>query len=105
LWRSWGYLPKSHKIGVPSATQAQLGYQSSIPIDVLAAKIIQQAPSLPDQHQQAPATVVVVAVGAEMVGKVVDPLGEQSHLNLGRAGVTIVLAEFLDDLLRCLHDA
>src|SRR5690349_23603672 len=38
-------------------------------------------------HQQAPARVVVLRMRAEVLGELVDPLGEQGDLDLGRAGV------------------
>jgi hypothetical protein len=42
---------------------------------------------------------VVLAVGLEVVGQVVDALGKHRHLNLGRPGIIVVGLVFLDQRL------
>ena len=39
----------------------------------------------------------IVFVGAEMISKSVNPLGEESNLHLGRTGIIIMRAELGDD--------
>src|SRR5665213_1103652 len=45
---------------------------------------------------------MVLAVGAQVLGELVDALGEQGHLDLGLAGVGVALAELGDQLLLAL---
>src|SRR5690606_30128594 len=56
-----------------------------------------------DQHEQPAPAVVVLPVLAQVLVEVVDALGEQRDLDLGRAGVVLVLAEALDDLALLLR--
>src|SRR5215207_5989673 len=46
--------------------------------------------------------MVVLLVGAQMLGEVVDPLGQHGDLDLGRTGVRVALAELRDQLLLAL---
>ena len=46
--------------------------------------------------------MVVVVVIFQVFGEVVDPLSEEGNLHLGRASVTFVGGELLDDTLLCL---
>ncbi len=48
---------------------------------------------------------MIALVGAKMLGEVVDPLGQQGNLHLGRPCVALVMAEFGNDLLGGLHNA
>ena len=49
----------------------------------LAGQVVEQAPAMTDEGQQAPPTVVVLLVHPQVLGQVVDAIGEQSHLHLG----------------------
>ena len=52
-----------------------------------------------DEHEQPAARVVVLRVRAQMLGELVDPLGEQRDLDTGAPGVVVVVAELRDELL------
>jgi len=54
--------------------------------------------SLAHQLEQATSGVVVLLVGLEVLGELTDALGEERDLHLGRTGVAVVGAVFLDDL-------
>jgi hypothetical protein len=74
------------------SSQAQLDDETSISLYVLATKVVEKPPTLTDHQKQATPTVVVVFVLSKVFCQVVDPLGEQGHLNLRRAGVAVVCA-------------
>ena len=63
------------------APQAQLGDEASIPIHVLTTQIVEK-PSTPTDHQeQTTTTVMIMLVVTKMFSQMVDPLGEERHLN------------------------
>jgi hypothetical protein len=63
--------------------------QRTIAVDVLALQVIQHLATLADHLEQAATRVMILGVGLEMIGKVVDARGQQRDLNFGRAGVTL----------------
>jgi hypothetical protein len=67
---------------LPSAPQAQLGDEAPVALHVLTTQVVEESPALTDHQQQTTTAVVVVLVVSKMLGQMVDPLGEQSHLNL-----------------------
>ncbi len=69
--------------------RAVLGY-------ALARDVVQKATTASDQDQETPTAVVVLLVIIEVTIEMVDPMGEQSHLDLGRARVIRVLLEIID---------
>src|SRR5690606_34562646 len=54
--------------------------------------------SAPDHLQESPPRVMVLLVGLQVLGELVDPLGEDRDLHLGRARVGLVAAVAVDDL-------
>src|SRR5262245_57442049 len=78
-------------------TDAQPFDQLLVPADVLALQVVEQAAALADELEQPAARVVVLLVGLEVLGELVDPLREQGHLHLRRPGVLLVRPELLDD--------
>ena len=77
--------------------QTQLSDQGTITVDVLLLQIGQQIAAAADHLEQAAAAVVVMLVGLEMLGQVVDACGEQRDLNLRRTGVALVQGGLSDD--------
>ena len=77
--------------------QTQLGDEGTVTVDVLLLQIGQQVAAAADHLEQAAAAVVIVLVGLEVLGQVIDASGQQSDLNLGRTGVTLVQGGLLDD--------
>src|SRR5438270_741686 len=90
------------------AAQAELADESVIPFDVSTLEVVEQAPALRDHLEQPPARVVVLLVSLEVLGQLVDALGEQSDLHLRRAGVAFVRPVLVDDAFlyfrRCRHN-
>ena len=81
------------------STQAEVRDQGAVALQVGALQISEQAAALADHHQQAPAGMVVLRVGAQVLGELVDALGEQRDLDLGGPGVAIGPAVLADQLL------
>src|SRR4051794_29360305 len=82
----------------PLSTKAELADQRAVALEIVLLEIVEEATAATDEHQQAAARVVVVLVLAQMLGQVVDAMRQQRHLDLGLAGVVLVLAEPRDDL-------
>ena len=53
-----------------------------VALDVCTLQIIEQTAALRDHLEQAPPRVVILLMDFEMFGELVDPLAEQSYLNL-----------------------
>src|SRR5205085_11895698 len=83
------------------AAQAELLDEGAVALEVVLLQVIQEATALPDELEQPPPRVMVVLVGAQMLGQVVDPLRQHRDLHLRRAGVGIAAAVLRDDLLLC----
>src|SRR5215210_4463209 len=64
--------------------------ERSVGRQVASLEIGQQAAASSDHLEQAAAAVMVLQVGPEVVRQGIDPLGEQCHLYLGRAGIGFV---------------
>ena len=71
-------------------TDAKLGNDSTITLDVVLGDIVQQTTTLTDELEQAHAAVVVLLVHLQMLGELVDALGQDGDLDLRRAGVGLV---------------
>src|SRR5213592_1919265 len=97
---------RSSGAGVPGATiptrrlpaQAELANQRAVALEVLLLQVVEQAPALADQHEQAAARMVVLLVVAQVLREVVDALGEQRDLDPGVARVLRGGAELRDEL-------
>ena len=81
------------------------GDQGAVPLNVLLGQIVQKAAALTDHLVQAATAVVIVGMNLQVLGELIDPLGEDSHLNLGGSGVSGMGAVGLDNggLLIFLH--
>jgi hypothetical protein len=56
--------------------------------------VLKHTAALTNQNQETPLAGLVFFKLFAVLGKLVNPLGEQRNLNLGRAGVLFVLSEF-----------
>ena len=81
------------------AAQAELRDKGAVALQVGSLQVAEQATALADHLQQATAGVVVLAVVAQVLGELVDALGEQRDLDLGRAGVAAGAPVLADQLL------
>ena len=78
-------------------TDTQLSDQGTVTVDVLLLQIGQQVTAAADHLEQTTAAVVVVLIGLQVLGQVVDAGSQQSDLNLRRTGVTLVDGCLSDD--------
>src|SRR5256885_10767861 len=67
-----------------------------VPIGVLAVEVIQQAPALPDHHEQPTSGAVVFDVFLQVLGQMVDALCQQGNLNIRRPRVAFVSSKFFN---------
>ena len=78
-------------------TDAQLGDDGAVALDILGHQVVQQLAALTDHLIQAAAAVVVVDVHLQVLSELVDAGGENGDLHLGGAGIGLVGAVGLDD--------
>lgn len=85
--------------------QLELLRECEIAVVIRGLQVIQQPAALADHDQQAAARAVILEIGLEMAGEVIDALGEQGNLHVGGAGVLGVNLVVGDDLLLklCFH--
>ena len=72
---------------------------SPVTLDIGGLEIVQKSAPLTDHLEQAAAGMIVLLVLLKMSGEVIDALSEESDLNLGRAGVTLMQGMGGDDLV------
>src|SRR5689334_6646132 len=77
-------------------TETQLLDQRAIGWQIAASEVLEKPASRPDHLEQPPATVMVLRMGAEVIGERVDPLRQERDLDPGRAGIGLVPAVFGD---------
>src|SRR5689334_20549739 len=73
--------------------------QLAVAIEVLVLEVVEQPTALADQLEEATTRVVVLLVRLEVLGEVVEALGQERDLDLGRPGVAVVGRVLLDDVL------
>src|SRR5690606_26820746 len=81
-----------------SAPQAEPRDEVLVGLVVRTFQVGQQALALTHHHQQPAAAVVVLLVSLQVLGELLDALGQHRDLNCSGAGVLGVLAEVLGDL-------
>ena len=79
-------------------TDAQLGDDGAVALDVVLRHIVQQTAALADHLEQAHTAVVVLLVHLQVLGELIDALGEDGDLDLGGAGVALMGLVGLDDV-------
>ena len=75
----------------------QMADDFAVMVGVPLSQVVQQTATLADQHEETAARVVILRVGLEVLGQVRDPFRKESDLDFGRAGITGLAGEFLDD--------
>src|SRR5262245_48251821 len=71
--------------------------QGLVALDVDPLQIIELPAALAHQLEEATAGVVILLMSLEVLRELLDALGKERDLHLGRAGVLVVSAEFFDD--------
>ena len=91
-----------HRAGRPYASLAtenvllaelQFASDRHVAIVIRFVEIIEQTPALADHLQQSAAGTVILVVLLQMLSEVIDPLGQQSNLNVGAPGIAVMHAE------------
>src|SRR5579862_212780 len=70
--------------------QSKLSDELAIPLEVRPLHVVEDSATAPDHLEQTTAAVVVLGVQAEMIGEIVDSLGEERYLELGRTAIGLV---------------
>ena len=69
--------------------QPELLDEGAVALEVVLLKVVQEPATAADEHEQPAAGVMVLLVGAKMLGELVDALGEQRDLDVGVPGVLV----------------
>ena len=80
----------------PLATKTKLADDGAITLDIDVLEIVQEATATPYEHQKATTTVVILLVHLEVGRQVIDPIGKQGNLHLGRTRIVVALGELFD---------
>ena len=80
-------------------SQAELLNDCSVTLDILLLQVCEHAAALAYHLQQTTTGMIVLLMGLEVLGKVVDALGEKSDLNLGGTGIALMKGKPGDDLV------
>ena len=80
-------------------SQSELADDRAVTLDISLLQIVQKVSSVTDHLLKTAAAVEVLFVGLEVLGQVVDAVGENRDLNLGRSCVAIVKLVSFNDLL------
>ena len=80
-------------------TKTEFLYDCTVALNVLLLEVTEKVSSVTDHLKHTAAAVMVLGVSLEVLGEVVDSLGENSDLNLGRTGVALVSSIGGDDFL------
>ena len=78
-------------------TDAELGNQRTVAVDVLLLEVRQHGTALADHLEQAAAGVVVLLVDLEVLSELLNARGQDGDLDLRRTGVGRVGAVCLDN--------
>jgi hypothetical protein len=62
----------------------------AVAVDIRPLHVIEQAATLSDHPEEPTATVMILFVGAEVVGQIVDAIREERDLNASRPAVGVV---------------
>ena len=69
---------------------AELRDERTVTLDVGLLQVRKQVASVTDHHQKPAAGMVVLFVGLQVLGQIVNPLREHRNLDLRRAGVALM---------------
>src|SRR5690606_38249492 len=78
------------ELAAKSPAQAEPLDEAAVAVDVHLLQVAEESATLADEEQEPPAGVVVVLVGLEVLGEVLDALRQHRDLDLGGTGVALV---------------
>ena len=70
-----------------TSSHSETGDQPPVPLDVVVLHVVEQPAAAANEHEEPTTTVMVFLVDLQVLGEVVDPLGQERNLDLGRARV------------------
>jgi len=85
------------------SADAQIVDDGTVALNVVAAHIIEQSAAAPDQHQQTATRMVILLVNLQVLGEVLDAMGEQADLNFRTSRVGVMQFVLLDQLFFVLR--
>ena len=77
--------------------------QLAVSLKVGALQVVQKAATPTNEHEEPAAGMVILLVCAQVIGELINPLGQLRNLHLGRSGIrlmTAVLGSYSDLLFR-----
>ena len=83
-------------------SEAELVDDLPVAVDVGPLEVLEETAALADHLQQPTAAVMVLGMLSEVVGQVVDALGQHGNLDARGTGVALMSAELLDR--RCFFE-
>src|SRR5688500_9821051 len=82
--------------------EAELVDDLPVAVDVGPLQVLEKAASLADHLEQATPAVMVLGMLSEVIGQIVDPLGQHGNLDACGTGVALMSTELLDR--RCFFE-
>src|ERR1041385_1394443 len=89
--------PRLSAARIPSAAKSQVLHDLSVALDLRGFQVVEEPPALPHHAEEAAARCMIPLVNLEVLGQVVDLLGEERDLHFGRTRITFMRLELLDD--------
>ena len=86
------------------STQSQFCNQGPVTLHILFLEVPEQSPPLTDHHEQTSPAVMILFMGLQVLGEVVDTLSQQRYLNLGRTRVGGMRAVIIYNCLSVFHE-
>ena len=80
-------------------SQSETGYEASVSLDVCFSEVLEKVSSLTYHLQQTSSRVMVLMVLLEVLVKIVDPVSEDSNLDLRGTCIAFCCSVLSDDLL------
>jgi len=84
-------------------SELQLFGNRLVTIHIYGLQVIQQPAAFTDHHQQSPARTMVFLVLLQVLSQMVDPVGQQCNLHIGRACIPLVNLEITNSFHFRLH--
>ena len=79
------------------STQAEFLDDGAVTLDVNLCEIVEHTAATAYQHFHGTARGVILVIGLEVLGEVIDTVGEEGNLSLGAAGILGILTVLCED--------
>ena len=76
--------------------ESKISDDLAVTFEIRSPQIVEETAPSSDHFEQPATAVMILRVGAEVVGEVVDSRGEKSDLNFGRAAIGLMRAVLLN---------